>query len=101
MFDGSALYNLHATYGGRETLYADDHHSFAGPAQLCEITRENLIASRDRNEDTYQQGRIWYASLIAGEITPVRMEFTTAFGVVKAYLADLRHGGGDLHFTRE
>jgi hypothetical protein len=29
------------------------------------------------------------------------MEFTTAFGVVKAYLAELRDGGVDLRFTRD
>ena len=54
----------------------------------------------NRNEDTYQRGQIWYASLILGEMTPVRMEFTTAFGVVKAYLAELRGHGVDLRLMR-
>jgi hypothetical protein len=29
------------------------------------------------------------------------MEFTTAFGLVKAYLAELRDGELDLRFTRD
>jgi hypothetical protein len=33
-------------------------------------------------------------------MTPVRMEFTTAFGVVKAYLAELRDRGLDLRLAR-
>jgi Protein of unknown function (DUF3108) len=101
VFDGSALYNLRSTDVSRQTLSADPHQDFAGSAQLCEVTRQSLIASRDPNEDTYRQGRIWYASLIPGATTPVRMEFTTAFGVVKAYLAELRDGGADFRFTRE
>jgi hypothetical protein len=101
VFDGSALYNLRSTNGGREILNADDHQNFAGSVQLCEVTRETLMASRDRNEDTYQRGRIWYASLIPGQVTPVRMEFTTAFGTVKAYLAELRDRGVELRLSRE
>ena len=101
VFDGSALYNLRSTDVSRQTLSADDHQEFAGSAQLCEVTRENLIASRSRNEDTYQRGRIWYASLIPDETTPVRMEFTTAFGVVTAYLAELLDRGVDLRFACE
>ena len=65
------------------------------------MTRENLAASPYRNEDTYQRGRIWHAPLISGEMTPVRMEFTTGFGVVKAYLAGIRGHGVDLNLARE
>jgi hypothetical protein len=32
---------------------------------------------------------------------PVRMEFDTAFGVVKGYLAELRGHGVRLHLLRE
>jgi hypothetical protein len=84
----------------QETLSADQHQNFAGSSRLCEVTRENLAANPDRNEDTYQRGRIWYASLVSGEMTPVRMEFTTGFGVVKAYLAELRGHGVDLRLMR-
>jgi hypothetical protein len=40
--------------------------------------------------------------VIAGDRTePVRMEFDTAFGVVKGYLAELRGRGVDLHLMGE
>ena len=101
VFDGSALYNLRSTDVRRETLSADDHQNFAGSSRLCEVTRENIADNPDRNEDTYRRGRIWYAALISGEMTPVRMEFTTAFGTVTAYLAELRGHGVDLRLTQE
>jgi len=102
VFDGSALYNLRSTDVKRETLSADDHQNFAGSSQVCEIVREDLVLNPDRNEDTYQRGKIWYARLIAGgQMMPVRMEFTTAFGVVKAYLAELRGRGVDVRLTPE
>jgi Protein of unknown function (DUF3108) len=100
VFDGSALYNLRWTDGKQETLSTDQHQNFAGSSRLCDVTRENLAANPDRNEDTYERGRIWYASLISGEMTPVRMEFTTAFGVVKAYLSELRGHDVDLRLMR-
>jgi hypothetical protein len=62
------------------------------------VTRENLAASPDRNDDTYRRGKIWYVPLIAGEMTPVRLEFTTDSGVVTAYLAELSAPGVDLRF---
>jgi hypothetical protein len=101
VFDGSARYNFRSTYVGRETLTADERQNFAGSAQLCEVARENVIASGDPNAETYRKGRIWYASFIPGVMTPVRMEFTTAFGVVKAYLAELRDRGVELRLARE
>ena len=101
VFDGGALYELRSTDGGREMLAADRYQNFAGASRLCEVTRESLIASPDRNDDTYRRGKIWYAPLIAGEMTPVRMEFTTDFGVVTAYLAELSAPGVDLRFSRE
>jgi Protein of unknown function (DUF3108) len=101
VFDGSALYNLRSIDVARQTLSADDHQNFAGSSQVCEVRREDLSAAPNQDESTYQRGKIWYTRLIAGEMTPVRMEFTTAFGVVKAYLAQLWGRGVDLHFTRE
>jgi Protein of unknown function (DUF3108) len=89
VFDGSTLYNLRSIDVARQTLSADDHQKFAGSSQVCEVRREDLSAAPNQDESTYQGGKIWYTRLIAGEMTPVRMEFTTAFGVVKAYLAQL------------
>jgi Protein of unknown function (DUF3108) len=101
VFDGSARYDLRSTDRGREMLAAERHQNFAGGSRLCEVTRENLATSPDRNEDTYRRGKIWYAPLIAGEMTPVRMEFATDSGVVTAYLTALSAPGVDLHLTRE
>ena len=97
VFDGSGLYNLRFTDVKQEMLSADGYQNFAGPSQVCEIVREDLLVNPDRNEDTYRRGKIWYARLIAGDrMVPVRMEFETAFAVVKGYLAEVRGRGVDL-----
>jgi len=102
VFDGSGLYNLRFTDVKRETLSADGYQNFAGPSQLCEIVREDTVVNPDRNEDTYRRGRIWYSRGITGDRKlPVRMEFDTAFGVVKSYLAELRGRGVNLHLIAE
>jgi hypothetical protein len=98
VFDGSGLYNLRFTDVKRETLSADGYQNFAGPTQVCEVIREDIQMNPDRNEDTYRRGKIWYARVMAGDrIVPVRMEFDTAFGGVKGYLAELHGRGVDLH----
>lgn len=101
VFDGSIFYNLRSTDSGLEALTADDHQDFAGSSRICEVTRENRAANPGRDEDTYQRGRFWYAPLLSGEMTPVRMEFKTGFGVVTAYLAELRGHGVDLRLSQE
>ena len=51
--------------------------------------------------DTYKQGRIWYAQVVAGDrMLPVRMEFDTPFGRVKGYLAELRGRGVTLQLLK-
>jgi hypothetical protein len=102
VFDGSGLYNLRFTDVKRETLSADGYQNFTGPAQVCDVVREDVVVNPDRNEDTYRHGKIWYARVIAGDrMLPVRMEFDTAFGSVKGYLAELRGPGVDLHLMGE
>jgi hypothetical protein len=102
VFDGSALYNLRFTDLMREMLGTDGYQNFAGPTQVCEVVREEIVASRNHNEDTYRRGRIWYARLMAGDrMIPVRMEFDTAFGGVKGYLAELRGRGVNLRLMGE
>jgi Protein of unknown function (DUF3108) len=84
VFDGSGLYNLRFTDVEREMLSADGHQAFAGPSQVCQIVREDLVVNSDRNEDIYRRGRIWYAQLIAGDrMMPVQMEFETESAAVK------------------
>src|SRR5712671_8230249 len=87
-FDGSGLYNLRFADVKRETLSPNGYQNFAGPSQVCEVAREDIVVNPDRNEDTYRRGRIWYARVIAGDrMLPVRLEFDPAFGVVRGYLA--------------
>ena len=77
-----------------EALSADGYQNFAGPTQLCQIIREEIRRNPGQGEDTYQRGKVWYARLAAGDLMlPVRMEFETAFGAVRGYLAELRGHG--------
>jgi Protein of unknown function (DUF3108) len=102
VFDGAGLYHLRFTDVGSETLSADGYQQFAGPSEVCEVVREDVVVNPNRNEDTYQHGKIWYAHVIAGDrMLPVRMEFDTAFGIVKGYLAELHGRGADLRLARE
>ena len=61
--------------------------------------REDIVVSPDRNEDTYKRGRIWYAQVAGDRMMPVRMEYDTAFGVVKGYLAEVRGHGANLQLA--
>jgi hypothetical protein len=100
VFDGSGFYNLRFTDLKREMLSADGYQKFAGPSQVCQVVREDIVANPDRNEETYKRGRIWYARVIEGDrLMPVRMEFDTAFGGVKGYLAELRGRGAVLQLA--
>jgi hypothetical protein len=102
VFDGSGYYNLRFSDAGRDVLSPDRFQNFAGPSEVCKVAREDIVINPDRNEDTYKQGRIWYAQLIPGDrMVPVRMEFDTAFGAVRGYLAELRGRGVDLQLLKE
>lgn len=100
VFDGSGFYNLRFTDLKQEMLSADGYQAFAGPSKVCQAVREDIIANPERNEDTYTSGRIWYAQVVPGDrMMPVRMEFDTAFGAVKGYLAELRGRGAKLNLV--
>jgi hypothetical protein len=102
VFDGSGLYNLRFADIKKDTLAADSRQNFAGPAQLCEVVREDIAANPDSNESTYQRGRIWYARVApGGRMEPVRLEYDTFFGVVRGYLAEWRGRGVDLRLMAE
>jgi uncharacterized protein DUF3108 len=102
VFDGSGYYNLRFSDAGRDVLSPDRFQNFAGPSEVCKVAREDIVINPDGNEDTYKQGRIWYAQLIPGDgMVPVRMEFDTAFGTVRGYLAELRGRGVDLQLLKE
>lgn len=102
VFDGAGFYNLRFTDVKRETLSADGHQNFAGPTQVCQVVRDEIVVNRNRDEDTYQSGKIWYARLTTDDrMIPVRMEYETAFGVVRGYLAELHEPGADLRLMGE
>ena len=101
VFDGSGFYNLRFSDLKQDTLSADRYQKFAGPAQVCQVVREDIVVNPDRNEDTYKRGRIWYAQVAGDRMMPVRMEYDTAFGVVKGYLAEVRGHGANLQLAGE
>lgn len=102
VFDGAGFYNLRFTDVRREMLPADNYQNFAGPTQVCQVVRDEIVANRNRDEDTYQRGKIWYARLTTDDrMIPVRMEFDTAFGVVRGYLAELQGPGVHLRLMGE
>ena len=101
VFDGAGFYNLHFTDLKRDTLSADGYQKFTGPAQVCQVVREDVVINPDSTEDTYKRGRIWYARVADDRMMPVRMEYDTAFGVVKGYLAEVRGHGATLQLARE
>ena len=102
VFDGSGLYNLRFSDVKKETLSADSHQNFSGPAQVCEVVREDIATNQDRGESTYRTGRIWYGRIApGGRMEPVRLEYDTVFGVVRGYLAEWRGHGVDLRLMAE
>jgi len=102
VFDGSGLYNLRFTNLGREMLSADGRQDFSGPSRSCEVVREDLVTDPDRDQGTYRRGTIWYARVIPGSVVmPVRMQYDTAFGIVKGYLAEVRGASLDVRLMKE
>jgi hypothetical protein len=102
VFDGSGLYNLRFADVKQDTLVPDAYQNFAGPSKICEVVRQDIVVNPDRNENTYRRGKLWYARVAAGGLMqPVRMEFDTAFGAVRGYLAEWRGRGVDLHLMAE
>jgi hypothetical protein len=100
VFDGAGLYNLRFNDLKEETLSADGYQRFAGPTRVCEVVRGEIVAGRGHDDDTYRRGLMWYARLTqSGWMMPVRMEYDTAFGTVRGYLAELRGPGVHLRLT--
>ena len=99
--DGLRRYNLHFTDAVPETIRASGGHGFAGATQVCRMRREAIAGFLDdsgRSEGAYA-GTLWYARLLPGDlIVPVQMEFSTEFGSVSGYLAELRGRGVHLRF---
>lgn len=99
VYDGNELYRMRFTDVKDVTLAADGHQNFSGMTRLCEIVRDMIVANPDKEESTYDSGRLWYARLLPdARMFPVRMEYDTPFGHVDGYLADLNGHGVHLNF---
>jgi hypothetical protein len=61
IFDGAGLDDLRFSDLKEETLSADGYQRFAGPTRVCEVARGDIVAGRGLDDDTYRQGRMWYA----------------------------------------
>jgi Protein of unknown function (DUF3108) len=100
VFDGAGLYDLLFSDLKEETLSADGHQRFAGPTRVCEVVRGEIVDGGGHEDDTYRRGRMWYARLTQTDwMIPVRMEYDTAFGTVRGYLAELQGPGVHLRLT--
>jgi hypothetical protein len=98
VFDGRHAYDLVFADAGQEKLSPAGGQQFSGDAIACRMTRRYPpgIADPERDEGA-QQGTIWYARLLPGDLlVPVRMEMDTPLGVVLGYLAELHGRGVDL-----
>jgi hypothetical protein len=51
VFDDSGFYNLRFSDLKRDNLSADGYQKFAGPAQVCQVVREDIVVNPYRNED--------------------------------------------------
>jgi len=95
IFDGSELYKLHFSDLAPETLSPDGYQNYSGLAQVCDISREVIVASHDKLEGTYEHGKIWYTSSLLPhkQMVPLRIQYDTVFGAVTGYLAELSGEG--------
>jgi len=102
VFDGHSRYNLRFRDAGTDNSADAGPGNFHGPTHVCSVTRNDIAGfsgNRDPSEGTYQRGRVWYARLgPGGQMVPLRIEYDTEFGVVTAYLAELRGPAGSQHF---
>jgi Protein of unknown function (DUF3108) len=102
VFDGHSRYNLRFRDAGADNSADAGPGNFYGPRHVCSVTRDDIAGfsgNRDPSEGTYQKGRVWYARLApGGQMVPLRIEYDTEFGVVTAYLAELRGPAGTRHF---
>jgi hypothetical protein len=98
VYDGLHRFNLQ--FADLPATVALDHpvRRYSGPTKGCEVTRHPIsgfpIDTSDR--EGMDHGRMWFARLMPGFMTPVQMEFDTELGVITGYLAELHGRGVDL-----
>lgn len=78
VYDGRRRFDLIARPAGEELLEPLPRSLYGGPAQRCDFQLNQLDAGRERLPN---QGIAWVAE-VAGAVVPVRLELTTALGIV-------------------
>ena len=101
VFDGSGLYNLRFTDIKKERLTADRYQNFSGPAQVCGFPARISWQAPTATRTPTVRARSGTPAFEGDLVLPVRMEYETAFGVVKGYLAELRGRGTDLQLMQK
>ncbi|MBV9862185.1 MAG: DUF3108 domain-containing protein [Alphaproteobacteria bacterium] len=101
VFDGFRRYDLVFADLAPEVLKADAEHRYAGPTEVCEVTRNKIGGFPVSGQaEELAAGRMWFARLLPGPfMVPVKMEFDTELGIVTGYLAELRGRGVNLALT--
>ncbi len=92
VYDGRRRFDLIARAGGEELIEPLPRSLYAGPAQRCELQLNQLDAGPERLPS---QGTAWIAE-VAGARVPVRLELTTALGIVTVDLVRATAGPSPL-----
>ena len=88
VYDGRRRFDLIARAAGEELVEALPRSLYGGPAKRCDIVVNQLDSSRERLPS---QGVAWVAE-VAGATVPVRLELTTALGIVTVDLVKATAG---------
>jgi hypothetical protein len=78
VYDGRRRFDLVTRAAGEELVEALPRSLYGGPAQRCELEIRQLDDSRERLPS---EGTAWVAE-VSGATVPVRLELTTALGIV-------------------
>ena len=103
VYDGRSRYNLHFTDASTDDLSDDPYHHMAAATHICAVRRKDISGFRvgEAHTEGAYRGVMRYARL--GEdalMVPVQMEFSTEFGMVDGYLAEIHGRGVDQRFRR-
>lgn len=88
VYDGRRRFDLISRPTGEELVPPLPRSLYGGPAQRCELEVNQLDDSRERLPS---QGTTWVAE-VAGATVPVRLELTTALGIVTVDLIQATAG---------
>jgi hypothetical protein len=101
IFDGAYRYDIVFTDAGPNVPPPESAQRFGGTTIACHMMRRFPPGFPEPAQDEgAQQGTIWYARLLPGDVmVPIQMRLDTQLGVVDGYLAELHGRGVDLNLT--